>query len=166
MKISMYIKFQLFAKENDNLIMLTKENTNGLSIGGYYFIIDGKEIPFDWDVFSGCEENGMFEFETGYGWFNDFDVSDCYDSDYEQLGISKDDITAEFLASVEQIKEVHMNFIDKNGNECDFGWNEADEDFKIKLLEVSFTDVESDKVYKIHQEVLDKFNEGGKLICN
>lgn len=160
MKISMYIKFQLFAKENGNLIMLTKENTDGLSIGGYYFVINGKEIPFDWDAFSGSEEDGVFEFETGYGWFNDYDLSECYDEDYDQLGISRSDITAEFLASVEQIKEVHMNFLDENGEECDFGWNEDAEDFKITLLEISFAEVESDKEYKVSQEVLDKFNEG------
>ena len=160
MKISMYIKFQLFEKENGNLIMLTKENTDGLSIGGYYFIINGKEIPFDWDAFSGDEENGVFEFETGYGLYNDFELSDCYDSDYEQLGISRDDLTAEFLASPEQIKEVHMNFIDDNGDECDFGWNEEDEDFKIKLLEVSFSDLDNLEKYTVNQEILDKFNEG------
>ena len=160
MKISMYIKFQLFTKENGNLIMLTKENTDGLSIGGYYFIIDGKEIPFDWDAFSGSEEDGVFEFETGYGWFNDYDLSECYNEDYDQLGISKSDITAEFLASVEQIKEVHMNFLDENGEECDFGWNEDAEDFKIKLLEIIFIDMDNEKEYKINQDVLDKFNEG------
>lgn len=160
MKISMYIKFQLFAKENGNLIMLTKENTDGLSIGGYYFVINGKEIPFDWDAFSGSEEDGTFEFETGYGWFNDFDLSECYDEDYDQLGISRADITAELLASVEQIKEVHMNFVDDNGDECDFGWNEENEDFKIKLLMVTFSDIDNDKEYVVRQEVLDKFNEG------
>lgn len=160
MRISMYLRFQLFAKENGDLIMLTKEKTNGLSIGGYYFVINGKEIPFDWDAFSGDEEDGIFEFETGYGWFKDFELSDCYDSDYEQLGISRADITAEFLASVGQIKEVHMNFVDDNGDECDFGWNEADEDFKIKLLMVTFSDIDNDKEYIVNQEVLDKFNEG------
>lgn len=160
MKISMYIKFQLFAKENGNLTMLTKEKTNGLSIGGYYFVINGKDIPFDWDAFSGDEEDGIFEFETGYGWFKDFEISDCYDSDYEQLGISRKDLTAEFLASVEQIKEVHMNFVDDNGDECDFGWNEDTEDFKIKLLMVTFSDIDNDKEYIVRQEVLDKFNEG------
>ena len=160
MRISMYLRFQLFAKENGNLIMLTKEKTNGLSIGGYYFVINGKEIPFDWDAFSGDEEDGIFEFETGYGWFKDFELSDCYDGDYEQLGISRADITAEFLASVEQIKEVHMNFVDDNGDECDFGWNETSEDFKVKLLMVTFSDIDNDKEYVVNQEVLDKFNEG------
>ena len=160
MKISMCIRFQLFAKEDGNLTMLTKENTDGLSIGGYYFVIDGKEIPFDWDAFSGSEEDGVFEFETGYGLYNDFELSECYDEDYNQLGILRADLTAEFLASVEQIKEVHMNFIDENGDECDFGWNETSEDFKIKLLMVTFGDIDNDKEYVVNQEVLDKFNEG------
>lgn len=160
MKISMYLRFQLFAKENDNLVMLTKEKTNGLSIGGYYFVINGKEIPFDWDAFSGDEEDGIFEFETGYGWFKDFELSDCYDSEYEKIGVSRKDITAKYLASVEEIKEVHMNFVDENDDECDFGWNEEEEDFKIKLLIISFTDLDNDKEYIVKQEVLDKFNEG------
>lgn len=160
MRISMRLKFQLFAKENGNLTMLAKEKTRDLSIGGYYFVINGKEIPFDWDAFSGKEDDGIFEFETGYGIYNDFELSDCYDSDYEQLGISRADITAEFLASVEQIKEIHMDFIDENGDECNFGWNEADEDFKIKLLEVSFSDLDSLEEYTVNQEILDKFNDG------
>ena len=160
MRISMCIRFQLFAKEDGNLVMLTKEKTGGLSIGGYYFVIDGEEIPFDWDAFSGDEAEGVFEFETGYGLFNDFELSECYDSDYKQLGISRADITAEFLASVEKIKEIHMNFIDDNGDECDFGWNEDEEDFKIKLLEVSFSDLDNLEKYTVNQEVLDKFNEG------
>ena len=160
MKISMHLKFQLFAKKDGELFKLTKEDTDGLSIGGYCFKIGGKEIVFDWDAFSGNEEYGFFEFNTGYGWFNDFELSDCYDSDYEELGISRADITAELLASVEEIIEVHMNFVDKNGDECDFGWNENDEDFKIKLLEVDFTDLDNDKEYIVKQEVLDKFNEG------
>lgn len=160
MRISMRLKFQLFAKENGSLTMLTKEKTSGLSIGGYCFVINGEEIPFDWDAFSGEEENGVFEFETGYGLYNDFELSDCYDSNYEQLGISRDDLTAEFLASPEQIKEVHMNFIDENGDECDFGWNEDSEDFKIKLLEVSFSDLDNLEEYTVNQEILDKFNKG------
>lgn len=160
MKISMYLKFQLFAKENGDLIQLTKEQTNGLSIGGYCFVIGGKVIPFDWDAFSGGEEDGIYEFDTGYGWFNDFELSDCYDESFKELGLSRDDITAEFLASAEQINEIHMNFVDENDDECDFGCNDSDEDFKIKLLEISFAEVEGDKEYKVNQEVLDKFNEG------
>lgn len=160
MKISMYIKFRLFAKDNGGLTQLTKEETNGLSIGGYCFVIDGKEISFDWDAFSGGEEDGIYEFETGYGWFNDFELSDCYDYHYKELGISKDDITAQFLSSAEQINEIHMNFVDANDDECDFGWNENEEDFKIELLEIILTDLATEQEYKVRQEVIDKFNKG------
>lgn len=160
MRISMYLKFQLFAKENGSLIQLTKEQTNSLSIGGYCFVIGEKVIPFDWDAFSGGEEDGIYEFDTGYGWFNDFELSDCYDGNFKELGLSRDDITAEFLASAEQINEIHMNFVDENDDECDFGWNDDEEDFKIKLLEVILTDIDNDKEYKVSQEVLDKFNKG------
>ena len=159
MKISMYAKFQILKNINGSLTPLTKEDADSVSIGGYYFIINGKEIPFDWDAFSGNEENGIFEFDTGYGWFNDFELSDCYDEDYEKLGMVREDITAELLASVEEIGEFHINFIDADDNEVDLGFND-DEQYKIKLVEIIFTDLENDKGYKVKQEVLDKYNEG------
>ena len=159
MKISMYAKFQILKNINGSLTPLTKEDADSVSIGGYYFIINGKEIPFDWDAFSGNEENGIFEFDTGYGWFNDFELSDCYDEDYEKLGMVREDITAEFLASVEEIGEFHINFIDVDGNEIDLGYND-DEQYKIKLVEIIFTDMETEKEYKVKQEVLDEYNKG------
>ena len=160
MKISMYAKFQILKNINGSLTPLTKEDTDSVSIGGYYFIINGKEIPFDWDAFSGNEENGIFEFDTGYGFiFNDFELSDCYDEDYEKLGMTREDITAEFLASVEEIGEFHINFIDVDGNEIDLGYND-DEQYKIKLVEIIFTDMETEKGYKVKQEVLDEYNKG------
>ena len=156
----MYAKFQILKNINGSLTPLTKEDTDSVSIGGYYFIINGKEIPFDWDAFSGNEENGIFEFDTGYGFiFNDFELSDCYDEDYEKLGMTREDITAEFLASVEEIGEFHINFIDVDGNEIDLGYND-DEQYKIKLVEIIFTDMETEKGYKVKQEVLDEYNKG------
>lgn len=160
MKISMYAKFQIFENKNGKLILLDKKEIDSLSIGGYYFIINGKEIPFDWDAFSGDEEDGVFEFETGYGFlFNDFELSDCYDEDYLNLGIERKDITASYLASVEDITEFHVNFINKNNEECDLGSNQDIERYKIKLLEVTFTDIMADKDFFVNQSVLDNFNK-------
>lgn len=156
MKMSMYSKFQIL---NENLIPLTKEDADGVSIGGYCFVVNGKEIPFDWDAFSGNEENGIFEFDTGYGWFNDFELTDCYDAEYRELGLSREDITAEFLASAEKIIEFHINLIATDDDEVDLGYND-DEQYKINLLEIIFTDLETDKEYKVKQSVLDKFNKG------
>lgn len=159
MKISMYSKFQILQKENGELIPLSKSKVNDISIGGYYFIIDGKEIPFDWDAFSGDCDGKIFEFETGYGFvFDEFELSDCYDEDYEELGIKREYITAEFLASVEKIKEFHINFIDNNDKECDFGCNDETEKFKLELLAIVFTDIETGKEYSVDREVLYAYN--------
>lgn len=159
MRISMYAKFQILQNKNGNLIPLDKEKTQGLCIGGYYFTINEMDVPFDWDAFSGGEENNIYEFETGYGWFNDFELSDCYNGDYEELGITREDITAEFLASVERINEFHMDFEDEDGNIIDLGWND-DEEYKIVLLEIVFTDLNTGEEYKVKQEVLDEYNGG------
>lgn len=158
MKISMSLTCQLFSKEADALTMLTKEQTNGLSIGGFFLTINGQEVPFDWDDFNGSENNGVFSFETGRGWFKDYELSDCYDSDYQTLGLNKESISAEFLASATQINEIHMNFIDANGDECDFGTNTSDEDFRIRILALAFTDVEALQTYAIAQDIIDEFN--------
>lgn len=161
MKISMYAKFQILENKNGKLIPLSKKEVTSLSIGGYYFVIQGKEIPFDWDAFCGDEEDNIFNFTTGYGFaWNDFELSDCYDEYYELLGIAREDITAAYLASVDDITEFHINFIDKDGDECDLGSNESIEQYKIKLLEISFTNAETGDCFDVRQEVLDRFNKG------
>lgn len=159
MKISMYTTFHILENKNEKLIPLSKKEVTSLSIGGYYFVINGKEIPFDWDAFCGDEEDNIFEFETGYGFlFNDFELSDCYDEDYETLGIARENITAAYLSSVDEITEFHINFIDEDGDECDLGSNASIERYKIKLLEITFTNVDTGDGYDVRQEVLDRFN--------
>ena len=159
MKMSMYVKFQLFEQQRGVLVPLTIVDVPSLSLGGYTFIINGNAIPFDWDAFSGSEEDGIFEFETGYGWFNDFELPDYYDNEYQKLGLSREDITAEFLASVERIDEIHINFVNAADEEIDLGCND-DERYKINLLEIVITDMETKKEYKVKQSVLDEFNRG------
>jgi hypothetical protein len=159
MKISMYTTFHILENKNGKLVPLSKKEVSSLSIGGYYFVINGKEIPFDWDAFCGDEEDNIFEFETGYGFlFNDFELSDCYDEDYEVLGIARENITAAYLSSVDEITEFHINFIDEDGDECDLGSNASIERYKIKLLEITFTNVDTGDGYDVRQEVLDRFN--------
>lgn len=159
MKMSMYVKFQLFEQQRGVLVPLTIVDVPSLSLGGYTFIINENAIPFDWDAFSGSEEDGIFEFETGYGWFNDFELPDYYDDEYQKLGLSREDITAEFLASAERIDEIHINFVNANDEEIDLGYND-DERYKINLLEIIITDMETEKEYKVKQSVLDEFNKG------
>lgn len=141
--------------------MLTKEQTPLLSVGGFIFVINGQSVPFDWDDCEGSEENGVFSFKTGQGWCKNFELSDCYDKDYEALGLTRDIIDAKFLASVDKIKEMHMNFLDEDGNECDFGSNDAEEDFVIQILSIEFYDIQGDVSYSVAQPIIDTFNAGG-----
>ena len=160
MKITMDATFQILENKNGQLVPLSKKEVLGLSIGGYYFVISKKEVPFDWDAFCGDEEDNVFSFTTGYGFaWNDFELSDCYDEDYELLGIKREDITAEYLASVDEIKEFHINFINESDEECDFGSNTDIDRYKVRMIEIVFTDIE-DNTFKVRQEVLGKFNEG------
>ena len=108
MRISMYIKFQILKDSKP----LTKANIPMLSIGGYEFLINGNAVPFDWDAIAGNEKNGIFEFDTGYGFLcNDFELGDYFDEDYARIGITRENITAEFLASAEKINEIHINVV-------------------------------------------------------
>lgn len=154
MEISMVLDFQILK----NNMPISKDKATSVSIGGYYFIINGQDIPFDWDAFVGNEENGIFSFETGYGFlFNDFKLSDCYDEDYEELGLVREEISAEFLAQASKICEVHINFVDDEDDEVDLGFND-DEDYRINLLTMYFIDIETGKEYHVSQEVLDEYN--------
>ena len=104
MKLSMLVDFQILENINGKYIPLSNNEARSVSIGGFGFEVNGNSIPFDWDAFSGTEENKIFQFETGRGFlWNDYEIPDYWDKDYEEIGISRDDITAEFLASTTHI---------------------------------------------------------------
>lgn len=164
MKTSMLVNFQILRNQNGNFVPASNEEVKALSIGGYSFEIGENTIPFDWDAFSGSERDKVFQFETGVGWFwNDYEISDCYDEQYEDIGIKREDITAEFLASVNHIDEFFVDFDDVDGKEHGIGWyadNNNKAQYKVKLLEMSFYDLATQKEYPVKQEVLDAYNNG------
>lgn len=164
MKISMIVDFQILERRNKKYVPVTKENISGLSIGGFTFDIGNNAIPFDWDASSGDEENGIFHFETGWGpFFNDFELTDCFDDDYEEMGIKREEISAEFLASVHHIQEFFTYFDDENGDECTAGWysdNAKSTFYKVKLLSMMFEDMETAARYQVPSKVLDEYNKG------
>ena len=161
-KISMVADFQLLKKNGAGYTTLTKDDVSSLSCGGYSFRIGGKLIPFDWDAAACNEENGVFSLETGYGpFFNDFEIPDYWDEEYAAMGISRNDITAEFLASVEEVDDFYLNFETADEEECDCGNNTTPEsDFRIKLLTMSFVDRDTSNTYEVSKDVLEKFNNG------
>jgi hypothetical protein len=164
MKISMIVEFQILERRNKKYVPVTKNDISNLSIGGFTFEIGDNAVPFDWDASSGSEEDGVFHFETGYGpFFNDFELPDYFDDDYEEMGIKREEISAEFLASVHHIQEFFLGFDDENGDECTSGWysdNAKDNFYKVKLLSMSFEDIETAKHYHVPNEVLDRYNKG------
>lgn len=160
----MIVSFQILENRKGNFIPLSNDEAKCVSIGGYSFEIKNTSIPFDWDAFYGAEENKIFNFQTGCGLlFNDYEISDCYDEAYEDIGITREEITAEFLASVSHIEEFFVDFNDNNGYEHDIGWfadNIKNAQYKVKLIEMLFIDMETQNKYPVSQSVLEQYNIG------
>lgn len=80
------------------------------------------------------------------------------------IGIAKEDITAEFLASVTHIDEFFVDFEDANENEQALGVcgqnGDDEEEYRIKILEMKFIDMETDSEYYVKQNVLEDYNKG------
>ena len=158
MEISMKSKFRIIERRNGNLVALSNEEAKAVSVGGYSFEINGDLIPFDWDCFYGNESERVFYFTTGRGLlWDDYEISDCYDDDYEELGITRESLTAEFLASVESIEEFYVEYDSDS---------ESENEFFIELLEVSFYDLATKKEYLVAQSVLDEFNQRERSNAN
>lgn len=155
---------QILKNQNGNYIPLSSNDVQHMSIGGFSFKIEDDLIPFDWDAFSISEEDKIFNFETGRGLlFNDYEISDCYNEAYEEIGITREEITAEFLASAHSIEEFFINFDDRNGKEYDIGWcgdNVNSSQYKINIIELSFVDIETSNEYLVSNEVISKYNKG------
>lgn len=164
MDISMVGKFQILEKRKGKFAPLTSDDVFNLSIGGYSFEINDDLIPFDWDAYSCNEENGIFSFETGRGpFFNDYEIPDYFDEEYEEIGITREEITAEFLASTESIEDFFVNFDDRNEKEHGIGWcvdNVNSSQYKINIIEILFTDIETGNEYQVSNEVINNYNCG------
>lgn len=167
MKISMIGSFQILKKKAKEFIPLTSDDVQNMSIGGYGFKINEDLIPFDWDAFSASEDNGIFSFETGVGpFFNDYEIPDYWDEEYKKIGITREEITAEFLASVNHIEDFFVDFDDRAGEEHGIGWfsdNTDDSQYKINIKDMAFVDVQTGKKYLVVNEVIDRYNKGELL---
>jgi hypothetical protein len=125
--------------------------------------VDGKSVHFDWDAESCSEENGIFHLETGYGpFFNDFEIPAYWDEEYAEMGISREDITAEFLASTTKIEEFFINAYDGSGSdeEIQIGDNtEADAQYFVELIAITLEERETGKTFDVDESVVKAFNE-------
>lgn len=162
MKIAMIGDFQILEKRKGEFIPLTFDDAKSMSIGGYSFEVNGDSIPFDWDAFTATEENGVFSFTTGKGpFFNDYEIPDYWDEEYNEIGITREEITAEFLASVDHIEDFFVDFEDSNGNAHGIGWfadNVNSSQYKVNILDLAFVNVETADEYPVSKEVINKYN--------
>lgn len=134
-----------------------KEDVSAIDFGGYNFRINGKNIPFDFEGYGADieeDEKGKYV-RMCTAWSSLFKVYDIdgetYKEEYASLGISSDDITAEFLASASHINEFYflielkdsnkvidaiiedVVFIDENSKEYHMNKNL----FKMSLAEIN-----------------------------
>lgn len=166
MKLSMLADFRILKDFGDGkYFAMDSSNAKGVSIGGFSFAIDNKIVPFDWEQHCGVEENNLFSYATGAAFgHGDYELDDdCFEEDYANLGIKRENISAEFLASAHHIEEFYINFEDGTkeiglGHYADNGEDNAK--YKLELVEVSFEDIETGKYYDVKKEVLEAFNKG------
>ena len=164
MKIAMIGDFQILKKQGQEFVPQTFDCVKSMSIGGYSFDVNGDSIPFDWDAFTATEHNGVISFTTGKGlFFNDYEIPDYWDEEYNEIGITREEITAEFLASVNHIEDFFVDFEDGDGNEHGIGWfadNVNNSQYKINIISLAFVNVNTCDEYAVSKEVIDKYNHG------
>ena len=158
-KISMIADFQILHNGNP----LSQEDISALSVGGYGFETKYGSLPFDWNAWSTDEKDKIFHLETGYGFWNDFEIPNYWEDDYAEMGITREDITAELLASTTEINEFFVDFdIDNKTYNCG-GWD-ASSGYSLKLIGIDFYDLDSKETFSVEQKVIDKFNKTGNGI--
>ncbi len=170
MKISMTANLNVLRNiGNGEYISVNADELTYFGIDGMRFNIGKQDVPFEWKAYEGgWSEEGFLSFSSGRGWFfNDYELDSCYDEHYANIGLKREEISAEYLASVQHIEEFYINIV-CNGEEYEVGYyqNNADNEvpYKLELLRVSFEDMESGQIYDVDSKVLAAFNKGQKGI--
>lgn len=121
-----------------------------MDIGSFCFIKDGKEVPFDFEATARTfGDHGLII----YGNFDGFPVRICdvdpyYAIEYEKLGLSMEDITAEFLAAPEKIEEFTFRLCDEQDNQITCA---------LELQKIIFIN-EKSQVFSVPEKLLYEYN--------
>lgn len=177
MELCMGAKFRIMKKQkNGQYTPLMKDKITGITAGGFSFIIDGKNVPFDFEAFAIKEDNGIFTYSTGYGaFFNSFEIEDCYDSMLADIGLTRDNLTASFLASASAIDEFTIDFETADGDEVMCNCNRIGSAYMLKLIAVGFgnpgtvdfddeTVWENKELCQVSKEALNAFNTATNVL--
>lgn len=128
---------------------------DNISVGGFFAIVNGRGIPFDFDITS-CDVEKINDtqykchYESGEdGYFKDPYISDCYTTEYLQMGLDREDITADFLASASELREFYVVCWDKQSNEI--------MPSAVRISDITFLNGTL-QAFSVAQPVIDAFN--------
>lgn len=161
--MDMFATFRLLVKDVDGKFRpLNRNDTCDLSVGGFTLEINGKCIPFDFEATAVNLKEGVIRYESGYGpFFNLHYLDDCYDDEYEKLGIERSSLTASILASTTKIEDFHVTVWDHEEKEYGVGDNnDPQADIRLKIIEIKFVD-ENANSYTVSADIIERFNTGG-----
>lgn len=161
--VDMFATFRLLVKDVDGKFRpLNKNDACDLSVGGFAFEINGKSTPFDFEASAVNIKDDVFRYMSGYGpFFNSHYLDDCYDDEYEKLGIERSSLTASKLVSTTKIEEFHVTVWDHEEKEYDVGDNsDPQTDLRLEIIEIEFVDENADS-YTVSADIIERFNIGG-----
>lgn len=128
---------------------------DNISVGGFFAIVNGRGIPFDFDITScGVEKINDTQYKCHYesgedGFFKDPYISDCYTTEYLQMGLDREDITADFLASASELREFYVVCWDEQNNEI--------MPSAVRISDITFLNGTLQE-FPVAQPVIDAFN--------
>ena len=128
---------------------------DNISVGGFFAIVNGRGIPFDFDSTS-CDVEKINDtqykchYESGEdSFFKDPYISDCYTTEYLQMGLDREDITADFLASASELREFYVVCWDAQSNEI--------MPSAVRISDITFLNGTLQE-FPVAQPVIDAFN--------
>lgn len=157
-KVYMTAIFEALLPKNIDL----EKKPENIAVGGFSVRTKDGDIPFDFDTGSyasirklpGEANKFLIQYQSGEGpFFNEPDISDCYNEEYEKLGLSRNDITAKYLAGAEALTDFFVKCWDNEDREVDP---------TIKVIDIAFSD-ENNIVYPMTDNVIADFNKNYSL---
>lgn len=149
-QIIMEATFKVHTMDDIDIEKLIAEDKAYMDVGSFCFIKDGKEIPFDFEETARVfQDDGRITYGNFDGFtVKNYDVDPYYAEEYEKMGLSIEDITAELLATCEKIEEFTFRV-------CD------DKDYPIpcvlELQEILFVN-ERAQEFSVPKELLNEYN--------
>ena len=165
---------------NNTIVPFDKVSYAGFD--NFCFAVGEKEIPFSFNCCSGYSSKDVYIFTCGKSpTYADYSLSNEYDHIYKDMGICREELTAEYLASATEIKDFIFEFDMQPeypyvvGERLAYGekWHSDNNEYHLNIKKITFEDAETGKMYSVSEEVIEKFNESqekdshiDKFICD